>query len=407
MGRRVILVSVWLVALVLAGFQIWAIALSWNHQLANDWYWRPFALSMALAALVYVLMGMLVFRRRPENRVGPLLAMIGITILLYQATSEYALRGLVVAPGSLPGSDLAAILSQTIWIVPFSLVPVLLLVFPTGRFLTPWWRIALVLPITAVLVLNVSGLATMWPLRSAGAELLFGDLAEFGNYAVVVLPLMVASLVAGIASVAIRWRRSSGVERLQMKWFVPAGIILLIQILLVWATPEGSVLGEILLQVGLASIPVLVGLAILRYRLYDIDRIVSRTVAYGTVIALLIGVYLAAAALLTRVLPFESDIAVAGSTLAAAAMFNPLRRRVSRAVDHRFNRSKYDAERVVGSFASRLSDEVDPDRLADDWAAVVSRTLQPVSVAVWLREDDSRMSGVGVARAAPNPGIRE
>ncbi|MGH8872060.1 MAG: hypothetical protein ACRDWS_08805 [Acidimicrobiia bacterium] len=323
MGRRLLVLSVWLMALVLAGFQIWAIALSWSHKTANDWSWRPFALSIALAALVYVLMGMLVYRRRPENRVGPLLAMIGVTILLYQGVSEYALRGLVVAPGSLPASGVPAILSQTIWIVPFTLVPVLLLVYPTGRFLTPRWRLALLLPITAVAVLNVSALLSMWPLRSAGSELLFGGWPTSAAYAVTVLPLMVASLVAGFASVATRWRRSSGVERLQMKWFVPAGTILLIQLLLVSVTPDGSVIGEVLLQVGLASIPVLIAFAILRYRLYDIDRIVSRTVSYGTVIAFLIGVYMAAAWLLTQVLPFENDLAVAASTLAAAALFNP------------------------------------------------------------------------------------
>jgi len=378
-----------MVALVLAGFQLWAIALSWSHAASNDWYWRPFALSMALAALVYVFMGSLVFRRRPENMVGPLLMAIGITILLYQATSEYALRGLAVDPGSLPGAGLAAILSQTVWIIPFTLIPLLLLIYPTGRFLSPEWRLASLLPASAALVLIVSGSVAMWPNRKAGVDLLFGELADFGSYAVVVLPLVLAALVVAIVSVVIRWRRSSGVERLQMKWFVPAGMILVLQLLVVQATPEGSLFGEVLLQVGLASIPILVGVAILRYRLYDIDRIVSRTVSYAAVLAVLVCVYLAAAALLSWVLPFRSDLGVAASTLAAAAMFSPVQRRVSRAVDRRFNRSKYDAERVAAEFSSRLRDEVDLDRLIDDWTSVVSRTLQPSTVGVWVPDRDT------------------
>lgn len=385
-GRRAALVLGWLTALILAGFQLWAIALSWSHDASNDWYWRPFALSMVLAALVYVFMGSLVFRRRSENMVGPLLMAIGITILHYQATSEYALRGLAVDPGSLPGAGLAAILSQTVWIIPFTLIPLLLLIYPTGRFLSRRWRLASALPASAALVLIVSGSVALWPHRDAGTDLLFSDLADFGNYVVVVLPLMLAALVVAIVSVVIRWRRSRGVERLQMKWFVPAGMILVLQLLVVQTTPEGSLFGEVLLQVGLASIPILVGMAILRYGLYDIDRIVSRTVSYAAVLAVLVGVYLAAAAMFTRVLPFKSDLAVAASTLTAAAMFSPVQRRIGRAVDQRFNRSKYDAERVAAEFASRLRDEVDLDRLIDDWASVASRTWQPSTVAIWVRD---------------------
>lgn len=156
----------------------------------------------------------------------------------------------------------------------------------------------------------------------------------------------------------------------------------------VLATPDGSLAGEILLQVGLVSIPVLIGMAILRYRLYDIDRIVSRTVSYGAVVVVLAAVYVGGVALFTRVLPFEGAIAVAGSTLTTAALFNPLRRSVSRWVDRRFYRSRYDAELVAGEFAHRLRDEVDADTLAADLIQVVVGALRPTTVALWRREEE-------------------
>lgn len=228
-GSMVMAVVAPVVALGLAVFQIWLIAGSWVHTVANDWYWRPFALTMAVAALVYVLVGVIIVARRPENRVGPLLALIGISVLLYQAVGEYALRGLVVVPGSLPGAGLAAIASQTIWILPFSLVPLLLLMYPTGRFLSPGWRLTVLLPVAGVLMIVVGGTVALWPQRSAGEGLLFSDLPEIGPYALMALLLVALSLLTGLASVIIRWRGSSGVERLQMKWFVPAGLILVAQ----------------------------------------------------------------------------------------------------------------------------------------------------------------------------------
>jgi hypothetical protein len=136
------------------------------------------------------------------------------------------------------------------------------------------------------------------------------------------------------------------------------------------------------------SMPAAVAVAVLRYRLYDIDRVISRTLAYAIVTGLLVGVYAALVLLATRVLSFHTPVAVAASTLAVAALFSPLRRQVQRAVDRRFNRARYDADQIVAAFAARLKDPVDPDSVRDDLAGVVHQTLEPACVMVWMRERD-------------------
>jgi hypothetical protein len=148
-----------------------------------------------------------------------------------------------------------------------------------------------------------------------------------------------------------------------------------------------SVVGEIL-GIGIAALPVGIGVGILKYRLYDIDRIISRTLAYAIVTGLLVGVYAGLVLLATRVLPLSSPVAVAASTLAAAALFNPLRRRVQQAVDRRFNRARYDADQTVAAFAARLKDAVDLDTVRDDLAGAVHQALEPAHVSVWISQRD-------------------
>jgi hypothetical protein len=150
-------------------------------------------------------------------------------------------------------------------------------------------------------------------------------------------------------------------------------------------TSSTSVVGEIL-GIGLAALPVGIGVGILKYRLYDIDRIISRTLAYAIVTGLLVGVYAGLVLLATRVLPLSSPVAVAASTLAAAALFSPLRRRVQRAVDRRFNRARYDADQTVAAFAARLKDAVDLDTVRDDLAGAVHQALEPAHVSVWISQ---------------------
>ncbi len=382
--------AVLVVGLAIAGLQSALILMSWNHAGANDWYWRPFALGMVGVALSYLLVGTILLRKRPGNAVAAVLAAIGLSGLIYSLVSEWALWGLLVDPGSLPGAGIAGVLGQTIWVIPFGLVPILVLVYPTGRVLSPRWWWPAVPPTLAALAMVVAGTVAFWPLRDSGARILYGDPPDggwVGELVAAVVPLYVLGLGGALVSVVIRWRRASGLERLQMKWLVPAGAILLSQAVAIMVPATGEVLGEVLLLAGLGSIPVVIGVAILRYRLYEIDRIISRTIGYLLVAGSLALVWVATVTLLSLVLPSESSLAVAASTLAVAALVNPIRKRTQRMVDRRFNRSRYDAESVVEHFAGSLRGPADSNGVVDSLVTVVARTMQPTSVGIWVRDE--------------------
>jgi hypothetical protein len=204
----------------------------------------------------------------------------------------------------------------------------------------------------------------------------------------------VALVVLAVADLVVRWRRSGGVERLQMRWFVFGLVVFSILLTTAIAVEAAGIRGmanELAWDLGawvlgLGSLPVTIGIAITRYRLYDIDRIISRTITYSIVVGLL-GLGAAGVAALAGS-QFDTPLVVAATTLAVAALFNPVRRRVQRVVDRRFNRSKYDAESVVDEFAGSLQDRVDPDVVIEGWVGVVAETMQPSSVGVWLRADE-------------------
>ena len=189
--------------------------------------------------------------------------------------------------------------------------------------------------------------------------------------------LLLGALAWQIAS----WRRSSGERRQQLKWLMSGAAVC--GVFAVASFGSNASLWEILI-IGIIALPVSIGIGILKYRLYDIDRIISRTLAYALVTGLLVGVYAGLVLLATEVLRFSSPVAVAASTLAAAALFNPVRRRVQRMVDRRFNRACYDADLTVAAFAARLKDAVDLDAVHDDLAGVVTRTLEPAHVSIWI-----------------------
>ena len=188
----------------------------------------------------------------------------------------------------------------------------------------------------------------------------------------------------------VGWRRSSGERRQQLKWLASGVTVAAVSLLIGLTVPDGvsPVVSDLAnaLSLGILALPVCVGVAVLRYRLYDIDRILSRTLAYAIVTGLLIGVYAGLVLLATRVLSFHTPVAVAASTLAAAALFSPLRRRVQRRVDRRFNRARYDADQMVTAFAGRLKETVDLDSVREDLAGVVHRALEPAHVSVWVSE---------------------
>jgi hypothetical protein len=196
--------------------------------------------------------------------------------------------------------------------------------------------------------------------------------------------LVIALGLAAIIGLFIRFARSIGVERQQFRWLIFGGSVFVLIAGAGQFLPEGSE-AELIWLLGGSAIPISIGVAVARYRLYEIDRIISRTVGYVLVVGLLAAVLLGALSLLTLVLPAESPLAVAGSTLAAAALFNPVRKRVHDSVDRRFNRSRYDAQRVLDHLTASMRDEIDPESVRERWLAAVVGTMQPASVAVWIK----------------------
>ncbi len=203
-------------------------------------------------------------------------------------------------------------------------------------------------------------------------------------------PLMAATGLAAVLSLAFRYLRARTAERVQLKWLVYAGVLfvaaLVVSALATRIMGPGNAadnLENAMTSGAIALVPVAIGIAVLRYRLYDIDRVVSRTVAYAIVTGLLVGVYAGLVLLATHLLRVHTPVAVAASTLAAAALFNPVRWRVQKSVDRRFNRARYDADQTVAAFAARLKDAVDLDSVRDDLAGVVHQALEPAHVSVW------------------------
>jgi len=288
----------------------------------------------------------------------------------------------------LAGANEAAVLSQTFWALAFGPIPILLLVYPTGRLVSKAWVWAATAAVLAIIV--IAGLSTvaLWPYRHVGADLLYledSDLDEqVGLVFTAGLILLFSSLAASFVSLLVRWRRSSKIERLQLKWLMLGGLVISAQAITVFFEVDG-VFYEVLLLGGLIALPTAIALAMLRYRLFEIDRLISRTVTYGLVTALLVLVYLGTVFVLRLVFPVEGDLAVAGSTLATAAVFSPIRRRVQDAVDRRFNRAGYDAEQALSAFTKRLRNEVDLSALSDEINLVARDTVQPAMISIWLR----------------------
>ena len=283
------------------------------------------------------------------------------------------------------------------------LFPLVILLFPDGRLTRPWtWvlrsYLVLVVVLTVGIFANEAGAIVGRPIqvdlsgaysgRGSPAGVL-GALATVAGGGFLIAPLFWPTFVA---RQVLSWRRSASERRQQLKWLMCGAAIALAGLaVIVLGPPKDQTPGRVardLAFVALAALPVSMGVGILKYHLYDIDRLISRTLSYALVTGLLVGVYIGVVTLATGVLPFTSPVAVAASTLAAAALFNPLRRRVQRAVDRRFNRARYNAEATVVMFAVRLKDAVDLDAVRDDLASVVHQALEPAHVSVWMSQRD-------------------
>jgi hypothetical protein len=345
--------------------------------------------------------GVIAPRLPPHNPIGWLFCTIGLIGGMRVFVAEYAIVTLLAEPGSplgrLPGGEALAWVSSWLWVPHIALFLYLALLFPDGRPPSPrWWPFAW---LVGVVVVTGTVAVALWPETAAGFDLTNHPIGiEVATNVVnpVETNLYALALVA-MSSLVVRLRRSKGVERQQVKWFAYAVVVLAISAILAYVVfePIGvrwlGWISSVLVTVGVVGLPVAVGTAILRYRLYNIDVLINRTLVYGSLTAVLILVYVGSVVLLQELFLTltgeQSQLAVVVSTLAIAALFNPLRRRIQGFIDRSFYRRKYDAAKTLTTFSAKLREATDLDTLTNDVLTVVQETMQPAHVSLWLRPD--------------------
>jgi hypothetical protein len=369
------------------GLALWVLAMS---SLAVAWVvLQPTfdsTVGIIFGAVCAVVVGAILTARVPGNVVGPLFIVAGSAWVFYSFGNSYGLASLA-ASQPLPGAYVLAWIGA--WagaLLPLSIAAVLI-VFPTGKPVG-WWRVLLIGPIAGALSCAI-GATIIWgePISS----LVIYDVDGYAFIDAAFITGFVTALPATI-SVFARYRKAESVERQQIKWLLAATSLFAAAYISGAVTDDSNEISWWILSAALAAIPISVLFAVLRYRLYEIDRILSRTVSYVIVLGVLAAVYLAGLSLLSSLFS-ESSLSVAASTLAAAALFTPVRRRVQAWVDRRFNRSRYDAEQVMDGFSGSLRRDLDADTLVRGWVHVVSETMQPETVSVWVRNDSVTLEG--------------
>jgi hypothetical protein len=358
-------------------------------------------LAHTVSAIAFSTVGAVVGSRRPENPIGWLFCAIGVFAAIVLLSSEYAAYALVAQPDSLPGGFAMVWIRAWVWVPYVGLFVLLFLVFPEG------WPQSRALRWFTSLVLFVIAYGTVLAAFSPGPIDAIGGAVDnpLGMEALrgvgtnsAVGPVESVLYVLGIvaaASLFARMRRARGVERQQLKWFAYATVVLVGGAVLAFTVSEAtglSWLGEIglvLTVVGLAGLPIAIAIAVLRYRLYNIDRIINRTLVYGALTATLLALYFGVIVVLQRLFVLltgqQSTLAVVASTLLIAALFTPLRRRIQSFIDRRFYRRKYDARKTLEAFSGKLRNETDLAALSDDLVGVVRETMQPAHISLWLR----------------------
>jgi hypothetical protein len=362
----------------------------------------------ALTVMTFPFVGLLILRRQPRNTIGWLLMAVGLVWGLGALADNYATYGLLVRPGSVPGPAVVAALNEGSWAPWIGLMGTfLILLYPDGHLPSPRWRPLAWLSGATIVVVTLTITFLPGRLEEGPVPTLMNPLGSRATAPVlyvllgIFLPLLPLCIVACAVALVRRFRRSRGVARQQLKWLATAGAVVALLYLLTMAmtlitearASSGNAAGWVTILQAVATLsfvllPLAIGIAILRHRLYDIDVVVNRALVYGSLTATLAGVYLALVLLLQQVLSpltAESDLAVAGSTLTVAALFRPARARFQSLVDRRFYRSRYDAARTLAAFAGRLRHELDVQAVGGDLRAVVSESVQPAHVSLWLR----------------------
>jgi hypothetical protein len=396
--------GLWAVLLLAAAAGVALTIAAWGDLSPGD---LSSSLGTVASAAAYATLGALIVRRA-GNAMGWMMLGGGAVLAFLGLASLYAVLGVATFPGSLPAARPVGALAQASFAVVLFTLAFLFLLFPTGALPSRRW-----LPVAAVGILltglTTAGLAVQpGPVTlpaPGGVSVIFANPLAVEHPGPVLRTLLIgtttglvvaaaAFLGAALLSLAIRYRAGGVLLRHQVKWLVLTGVAFIACCLIVllataagqaWLTTVADTGTELL---GLLGIPAAMTIAILRYRLYEIDRIISRTVTYAIVTGLLVGLYAGLVLLATGVLPLSDPVAVAVATLTAAALFSPLRGRVQGAVDRRFNRARYNADQSITAFAAQLKDGVDPDSVRDDLVGAVRQALEPAHISVWLRQRD-------------------
>jgi hypothetical protein len=357
-------------------------------------------IAVAIFALSFPLLGWVVLRRQPSNPLGWIYLTVGFWQALNMFASNYSTLAFWVASGDLPFAAELSWVGLWAWVPGFTLFSTLgILLFPSGRLPSRRWWPVVALATIAFLLLLVPAVP-MWSYRGLPLERVSAlnqtpapdpVLAAAYTIAAVGQVVLLIAMVGSVLGLAIRFRRSIGVERQQLKWFTYAAIVDVL-LLIIWTLNVLDPLVNTLSAFLIASFPIGIAIAILRYRLYDIDRVVSRTIGYAIITGILgatfVGVVLLVQTLIDPLLPQVAETgtpAVAASTLAAAALFQPLRRRVQAAVDRRFDRARVDRDLSTARLGNRLRDAVDLDAIRADLLGTIDATIRPVNATVWLR----------------------
>jgi hypothetical protein len=392
-------------SLVLTALSLFLFALNLSYSDAHVYdYW----LQNAVQAVSFSIIGAIIASRLPANPVGWLFCAAACTIAVPCLSAEYAIYTLVARPeSSLPIGEALAWLTFWAWIPSIGCIVLSLLLFPNGRLPSSRWRWL------AWLTVLVTIVGAVWVALSPGG---IGNLGSTPNplgieglpcgYKPVQTIMSALLLVVAVSTLGLRLPRTRGIERQQIKW--PAFVAVMAaagSILYDTAISEAIGLrwlewaGYAVVIAALVGFPISIGIAIVRYRLYEIDTLINRTLVYGSLTAILVAIYFGAVVLLQRLFVAltgeKSTLAVVVSTLVIAALFNPLRRRIQGFIDRRFYRSKYDAAKTLEAFSAKLRNETDLDALSDDLVGVVREPMQPSHVSLWLRPDRSSKKSAG------------
>ena len=391
-------------SLALTAVSYLVIALNLSLDAPVYFYW----LEPTTIAIGYSVIGAIIASRLPKHPIGWMCCAIGLTGAVEHFSSEYAIYALVAHQQALAGGKVMLWMSNWVWILMFGLIVYLILLFPNGRLPNSRWRwfawFSVALTLLAATLMAFSPDVALDVLRSSGNPHIsfLNPLGIEGlpNLYRPVQTLVLAMGLVGAASVVVGRRGARGIERQQIKWLLYASAIFFVGNVLknTVFSPLGGVswglwVGYLLVAVGGLGGPIAIGIAILRYHLYEIDTLINRTLVYGSLTATLVALYFCGIVVLQRLFVLltgeQSTLAVVASTLLIAALFNPLRRRIQSFIDRRFYRRKYDARKTLEAFSAKLRDETDLEALNAELAKVVKETMQPTHVSLWLRPEAS------------------